>query len=433
MKVLLKNVEVIHPEEKINLKGVSVLLDDGIISKIGHFERNEIENVREFDFTGKILVPGLFDMHVHLREPGREDEETVVTGCYSAAAGGFTGVACMPNTEPAIDSAEVVKFIKEQAANLLVDVYPVAAASVGRKGEIISPMAELVEAGAVAFSDDGVAIKTSAVLRRALEYSSMYNTPVIEHCEDESLADGAMNEGFNSTLLGLPGLPSVAEDIIVSRDILMAEYTGGKVHIAHISTKNSVNLVREAKKKGIKVTSEVTPHHFTLTDDAVKTYDTNVKMNPPLRTKEDIDAIIKGLKDGTIDCIASDHAPHSPEEKESEFQFAPNGIVGFETTLGLALSELLHKNKLSLEELIYKLSINPRKILNLPIPKFEVGSLANFTIIDPNHIWTVDISKFKSKSKNSPFDKRLLTGKSIAVINKKKMLVDDQWIDLSGA
>ena len=433
MKVVLKNVDIIHPEEKLNLKGVSALLNDGLISKIGELTKNEIEGAKEFDFTGKLLVPGLFDMHVHLREPGREDEETVITGCNSAAAGGFTGVACMPNTEPAIDTAEVVKFIKEQASKHLVDVHPVAAASVGRKGEIISPMAELVEAGAVAFSDDGTVIKTSSVLRRAFEYSNMYDTPIIEHCEDESLADGAMNEGINSTLLGLPGLPSVAEDIIVSRDILMAEYTGGRIHIAHIGTKNSVNLVREAKRKGIKVTAEVTPHHFTLTDDAVKSYDTNMKMNPPLRTQEDIDAIIKGLKDGTIDCIASDHAPHSIEEKESEFQFAPNGIVGFETTVGLSFSELLHKNKLSIEELIKKLSINPRKILNLPIPKFEVGALANFTIFDPNFVWTVNISKFKSKSKNSPFDKRLLTGKALAVINRKKMYVDDQWIDLTGA
>ena len=433
MKIVLKNVDVIHPEDKINLKGVSVLLNNGVISKIGELSSEESKDTREFDFSGKIFVPGLFDMHVHLREPGREDEETVITGCNSAASGGFTGVACMPNTEPAIDTAEVVKFIKEQAKNHLVDVYPVAAASVGRKGEIISPMAELVEAGAVAFSDDGVAIKTSSVLRRAFEYANMYNAPIIEHCEDESLAEGAMNEGINSTLLGLPGLPSVAEDIIVSRDILMAEYTGGRIHIAHISTKNSVNLVREAKKKGIKVTAEVTPHHFTLTDDSLKTYDTNFKMNPPLRTQEDVDAIIKGLKDGTIDCIASDHAPHSIEEKESEFQFAPNGIVGFETTVGLSFSELLKKNKLTLEELIRKLSINPRKILNLPIPKFDVGEIANFTIIDPNLVWTVDISKFKSKSKNSPFDKKLLTGKAIAVINRKKMFYDDQWIDLSSA
>jgi dihydroorotase len=433
MKVVLKNVDIIHPEEKLNLKGVSILLSDGNISKIGELSKVETDGSKEFDFSGKILVPGLFDMHVHLREPGREDEETVTTGCNSAAAGGFTGVACMPNTEPAIDTAEVIKFIKEQASNHLVEVFPVAAASLGRKGEIISPMAELVEAGAVAFSDDGGVIKTSSVLRRAFEYSNMYNTPIIEHCEDESLADGAMNEGINSTLLGLPGLPSVAEDIIVSRDILMAEYTGGRIHIAHISTKNSVNLVREAKKKGIKVTAEVTPHHFTLTDDAVKSYDTNFKMNPPLRTQEDIDAIIKGLKDGTIDCIASDHAPHSLEEKESEFQYAPNGIVGFETTVGIALSELIQKNKLNFEELIKKLSINPRKILSLPIPKFEIGALANFTIIDPNLVWTVDILKFKSKSKNSPFNKKLLTGKAIAVINRKKMFFDDQWIDLSGA
>lgn len=433
MKIIFNNVDVIHPEEKINIKGVSVLLTDGLISKIGEVTKDEMKDAREFDFSGKILVPGLFDMHVHLREPGREDEETVITGCNSAAAGGFTGVACMPNTEPAIDTAEVVKFIREQAATHLVDVHPVAAASLGRKGEIISPMAELVEAGAVAFSDDGVAIKSSSVLRRAFEYANMYNAPIIEHCEDESLADGAMNEGINSTELGLPGLPSVAEDIIVSRDILMAEFTGGRIHIAHISTKNSVELVREAKKKGIKVTAEVTPHHFSLTDDSLKTYDTNFKMNPPLRTQADVDAIIEGLNDGTIDCIASDHAPHSIEEKESEFQYAPNGIVGFETTVGLAFSELVKKNKISLEDFVIKLAINPRKILNLPSPKFDKGQVANFTIIDPNLVWTVDISKFKSKSKNSPFDKKLLTGKSIAVINSRKMLFEDQWFDLTSA
>jgi len=433
MKIILKNVDVIHPEEKLNLKRVSVLVTDGIISKIGELNKDEMRADREFDFSGKILSPGLFDMHVHLREPGREDEETVITGCNSAAAGGFTAVACMPNTEPAIDAAEVVNFIKEQASGHLVDVYPVAAASLGRKGEIISPMAELIEAGAVAFSDDGTAIKTSSVLRRAFEYANMYNVPIVEHCEDESLSDGAMNEGINSTLLGLPPTPSVSEDIIVSRDLLMAEYTGGRLHIAHISTKNSVDLVRDAKKKGIKVTAEVTPHHFTLTDDSVKTYDTNFKMNPPLRTQKDIDAIIKGLKDGTIDCITSDHAPHSIEEKESEFQFAPNGIVGLETIVGLSFSELLNKNKLTLEELITKLSINPRKILNIPVPKFETGEIANFTVIDPDLVWTVDISKFKSKSKNSPFDKKLLTGKAIAVINKEKMYVESQWIDLASA
>ena len=430
MKVLLKNVSVIHPEENINLQGINILLNEGLIEKLGEFNSEDVSYTQEFDFSGCCVVPGFFDMHVHLREPGREDEETVVSGCNSAANGGFTAVACMPNTEPAIDTAEVINFIKKQAVDHLVDVHPIAAASLGRKGESISPMAELAEAGAVAFSDDGDAIKTSSVLKRAFEYAKMYKLPIIEHCEDESLSNGAMNEGLNSTFLGLPPLPSVSEDIIVSRDILMAGYTGGKIHIAHISTKNSVELVREAKKKGINITAEVTPHHFTLTDDSVKTYDTNTKMSPPLRSQEDVDAVIEALMDGTIDCIASDHAPHSIEEKESEFQFAPNGIIGLETLVGLSLSELFHKKKLSIEELIQKLAINPRKILNLPVPKFYVDEPANFTILDLNKVWTVDISKFKSKSKNSPFHNRLLNGTSIAVINNKKMFYNDHWYDL---
>ena len=284
MKIVLRNVNLLHPEQKLNKKNVDVLLTDGVITKIGKLSDDEVKGSKEFDLKNKYLVPGLFDMHVHLREPGREDEETVVTGCNAAASGGFTAVACMPNTEPAIDSAEVIHLIQKEAANHLVDVYPIGAATVGRKGEIISPMAELYESGAVAFSDDGVAIKTAAILKRALEYSKMYNLPIIEHCEDETLAGGAMNEGINSTLLGLAPLPSVAEDLIVMRDILMAEYTGGKVHIAHISTKRSVEIVREAKKRGVNVTAEATPHHFSLTDDSLKTYDTNMKMNPPLRT-----------------------------------------------------------------------------------------------------------------------------------------------------
>ena len=424
MKIVLRNVNLLHPEQKLNKKNVDILLTDGVITKIGKLSDDEVKGSKEFDLKNKYLVPGLFDMHVHLREPGREDEETVVTGCNAAANGGFTAVACMPNTEPAIDSAEVIHLIQKEAANHLVDVYPIGAATVGRKGEIISPMAELYESGAVAFSDDGVAIKTAAILKRALEYSKMYNLPIIEHCEDETLAGGAMNEGINSTLLGLAPIPSVAEDLIVMRDILMAEYTGGKVHIAHISTKRSVEIVREAKKRGVKVTAEATPHHFSLTDDSLKTYDTNMKMNPPLRTSEDVKEVIKGLKDGTLDCIASDHAPHSPEEKEAEFEYAPNGILGLETMVGLTLSELYHKKVLTLEQIIEKLSINPRKVLNIPIPKFEEGEEANFTILDPDEVWTVDVSKFKSKSRNSPFDKKLLTGKSVGVINKGKMYFD---------
>ena len=426
MKILLKNIHLINPFTNIDEDNTSLLIVNGKIEKTGKLDSTDEKEAKVFDLKGKIVAPGFFDMHVHLREPGREDEETVVTGCNSAANGGFTGVACMPNTEPAIDSAEVVNFILKQAKNHLVDVQPVGAATIGRKGEVISPMAELYEAGAVGFSDDGVAIKTASVLRRALEYSSMYRTPIIEHCEDETLAGGAMNEGINSTLLGLPPLSSVAEDLIVGRDILMAEYTGGRVHIAHISSKRSVELVREAKSRGIAVTAEVTPHHFTLTDDAVKSYDTNMKMNPPLRTQSDLNAILEGLKDGTIDCIASDHAPHSIEEKEAEFQFAPNGIIGLETQIGLAFSELYHKKVLTLAQLIEKFAINPRKILNISIPELKEGEIANLTILDPDAVWTVDVSKFKSKSRNSPFNKRLLTGRAVGVINNSQMLFEGE-------
>ena len=429
MKILLTNCNILHPEQKLKEKSKDILLVDGVIKQIGNLSTSNSAD-RSIDLNGNFVVPGFFDMHVHLREPGREDEETVISGCESAAHGGFTGVACMPNTEPAIDSAEVVRFIKEKAANNLVDVFPIAAATLGRKGEVLSPIAELCEAGAVGFSDDGTAIKTASILKRALEYSQMYNLPIIEHCEDETLSGGAMNESINSTLLGLPPIPSIAEDLIVMRDIILAEYTKSKIHIAHISTKRAVQLVRQAKARGIRVTAEVTPHHFTLTDDSLRTYDTNYKMNPPLRTQTDVDEIILGLKDGTIDCIASDHAPHSLEEKEAEFEYAPNGIVGLETTIGLSLSELLHKKILTLEQLVEKLAINPRKILNQPIPEFKEGVIANFTFLDLNEIWTVDINKFKSKSKNSPFNKRLLTGKSIGVVNNKKMLFNSNLIDL---
>jgi dihydroorotase len=430
MKIILKNVRVVNPEQKLDVDKTNLVLENGVITSIGEVKEKDLNNSKVFEMEGKVVTPGFFDMHVHLREPGREDEETVITGCNAAANGGFTGIACMPNTEPAIDSAEVVNFIKKQAANHLVDVFPIGAATMERKGEILSPMLELSAAGAIAFSDDGVAIKTSAIVKRALEYSKMLNQPIIEHCEDESLAGGAMNEGTNSTLFGLPPLPSVSEDIIVARDILLAEYTGGKIHIAHISTKKSVELVRDAKQKGINVTAEVTPHHFTLTDDELKTYDTNFKMNPPLRTKTDVKAVIEGLKDNTIDCIASDHAPHSIEEKEMEFELAPNGILGLETQIGLTLTELMHKNILTLGEIIYKMAIMPRRILNLSIPKIEIGEAANLTILDLEEIWNVDRNKFKSKSRNTPFDKMLLKGKPVAAINKAKMFFEDKNFDI---
>ena len=430
MKIVLRNLKLVHPLQNFDDEMKDILIVDGVIEKIGSLTKQETDNAKELDFTGKVAAPGFFDMHVHLREPGREDEETVVTGCDASAAGGFTGIACMPNTEPAIDSAEVIELIKKKAKGHLVDVYPIAAATVNRKGEVISPMAELHEAGAVGFSDDGAPIKTAAIVKRALEYSKMYNLPIIEHCEEETLAGGTMNESINSTLLGLTPIPSVAEDLIVMRDIMLAEYTGGKVHIAHISTKNAVELVRQAKHKGLNVTAEVTPHHFTLTDDSLKTYDTNYKMNPPLRTRADVDAILEGLKDGTIDCIASDHAPHSIEEKEAEFEYAPNGIIGLETQIGIAMTELYHKKILPFQIIVEKFAINPRKILNLMVPLFQKGEKANLTILDPDEIWTVDISKFRSKSINSPFDKRLLTGKSVAVVNNSKMFYKNEMMEI---
>lgn len=427
MKLLLKNIQIVNPAQSLNERK-DILISNGIIEDIGQIDEKGCDQVIEGN--NLICSPGLFDMHVHLREPGREDEETVQTGCNSAAAGGFTGVACMPNTSPAIDNAEVVSSILEKAKNHLVEVVPIGAVSVGREGESLAPIAELYTAGARAFSDDGVAVKSASLLRNALEYLQMYNAPIIEHCEDVSLADGAMNESDVSTLLGLPSVPSVAEDLIVMRDILMAEYTGGKVHIAHISSKRAVDLVRDAKAKGINVTAEVTPHHFTLTDDSLKSYDTNFKMNPPLRKAVDVEAIIEALADGTIDCIASDHAPHSIEEKEMEFIYAPNGILGLETELGLALSELVHKNRISIEQLVEKLAINPRKILNIPVPKIEIGVEANLSIFDPDLVWTVEVNKFKSKSRNSPFNNRLLTGKSVAVINKGKLFYQNEFHSL---
>ncbi len=429
MKIILKQVTLLNPEQKLNEKN-DLLIVDGIIKKIGNVKEEDFKESKIFEFENKICSPGFFDMHVHFREPGREDEETIESGSNAAAAGGFTGVACMPNTNPDIDSAEIVRFIKEKAKNHLVDVYPVGAATLARKGEALSPMYELFEAGAVAFSDDGVAIKNSGVLRNALEYSRHFGTPIIEHCEDESFSDGAMNEGLTSTMLGLQGIPNVAEDLIVMRDIIMSEFIGGKIHIAHISTKGAVEMVRQAKKRGAKVTAETTPHHFTLTDDSVKTYDTNYKMSPPLRSSEDVAAIIEGLSDGTIDCIASDHAPHAIEEKEMEFIFAPNGILGLETQLGLVLSELFHKKHLTLPQVVEKLAVNPRKILNIRIPDIKEGDAANLTIFDPNLIWTVDVSKFKSKAKNSPFDKRLMNGKAVAVINNSCMFFEDKFFSI---
>jgi dihydroorotase len=343
---------VIDPESRLD-RIADIYVQDGLIKKISPKAAkgklsSELRVKEVIDAKGKIVVPGLIDMHVHLREPGREDEETIYTGSCSAVEGGFTSVCCMPNTEPPIDNQEAVKFVYDKAKGAKCKVFCAGAVTKGQKGEELTEIFDLVQAGVVAISDDGKPVSNSQVMRNALEYCRMFDLPVISHCEDTNLSSGGvMHEGFVSTTLGMNGIPSIAEEIMVARDIKSAEFTRGRVHIAHVSTQGSVNLIREAKRRGIKITCETTPHHFTLTHDAVKTFDTNAKVNPPLRTKRDVEAIKRGLKDGTIDCIATDHAPHSVEEKEVEFDFAPFGMVGLETALGLVVTELINKKVLS--------------------------------------------------------------------------------------
>ncbi|MFQ5750963.1 MAG: dihydroorotase, partial [bacterium] len=375
-------------------------------------------NGKVIDLGGKVICPGLIDMHVHLREPGREDEETVESGTDAAMCGGFTGVCPMPNTDPPADNAEVIEFLKKKARDLLVDVFPIAAVTKGRCGKELTEMGDLVEAGAVAFSDDGDPVATAGILRRAMEYTGMFDVPIIEHCEDITLSkNGVMHEGKISTRLGLPGIPRISEEIIVGRDLQVADFTGSKLHVAHISLAGSVELVRQAKKRGIQVTCEVMPHHFTLNHEAVLTYDTNTKMNPPLRTPKDIEAMLGGLQDGTIDVIATDHAPHSIEEKETEFEAAPFGILGLETALGLVLSKLVDSGILTLPQAVAKMTKNPANILKLERGKFKIGVPASLTIFDPKTVWTVDKNQFKSKSKNTPFHDWKLKGQVFGLYN----------------
>ncbi len=377
------------------------------------------------DLKGSIVTHGLIDMHVHLREPGREDKETILTGCNAAMAGGFTAVACMPNTAPPIDTADTVQFIKSRAADLLVDVYPIGCVTKGRAGKELAEIGSLVDAGAVGISDDGDPVYNPEIMRRALEYVKMFNIPVIEHAEDKDLSNrGSMNESETSMRLGLRGIPSISEEIIVARDILLAEYTRSHVHIAHISTAGTVRLIREAKQRGISVTCEVCPHHFTLTDAAVGQYDTFAKMNPPLRLSADVEEILRGLQDGTIDAIATDHAPHTAEDKECEFDHAAFGITGLETCVGIVFQDLVHKNLISLKDALHKLIVAPRRILNIPIPEMTVGGVANLSILDPDRTWTYDVKRSCSKGINTPYHGYAMKGKALGVINRGKMFFE---------
>lgn len=416
--LLLRNV---RPAGNGHIPGtpVDLLIRDGVIADIGTSINPEGAPVH--DARGAFVSGGWMDMHVHLREPGFEHKETIATGAAAAAFGGFTAVACMPNTNPPIHTRDVVEFIRKKAEPLAVDVHPIGCVSKGRKGESIAEMADMKEGGAVAFSDDGDPVHNAKLMRIALDYASMLGMPVINHMEDLSLSrPGHMNEGRVSARLGLAGTPNIAEDVMVARDILLSELTGGHIHVAHISTKGAVELVRQAKRRGLNVTTEVCPHHFDLTDEDIERhpFDTNFKMHPPLRTQEDVDAMIEGLRDGTIDAICTDHAPHSIDEKEVEFIYAPNGIIGLETAWGVSVRRLYHTNVLTLDQLLHKFVVAPRRILNLPVPQIAVGATANLTLFDTDSVWTFTDAHIRSKSRNTPYIGAEMRGKAHAIYNK---------------
>jgi len=419
MKVLLKNGNVISPLKKVN-EILDIYIEDAIIKEIGKDITKE--NVEVHDLSGKTITPGFIDMHVHLREPGFEYKEDIESGSLAARRGGFTSLCCMPNTNPIIDNEDTVRFIQHKSNNLLNDVFIIAATVKGVDSKELSPFLELRDAGVIAYSDDAMPITSAEVQRRVMEYLSMNDDLFIQHCEDQTLTkNGLMNESFVSTALGFATMPSIAEEIFVSRGIMLSEYLDTRYHVAHVSTKKSVELIRQAKAKGIKVTAEATPHHFTLTDELVRSFDTNTKMSPPLRTAEDVNAIKEGLKDGTIDVIATDHAPHAIHEKDVEYAYAPFGIVGLETAVGLTYSTFVSSKIFSIEEMIKKLSLNPRKILKLPEIKIEVGERTNLTILDQNRKWIVNVNEFHSKSKNSPYNGYELFCKACGVVNNGKV------------
>jgi dihydroorotase len=418
MKLLIANGHLIDPTEGQN-SGKNLLIEDGrVIAWLGHNEAAP-EDAEVFDAGGMIVAPGFIDLHVHLREPGQEHKETIASGCAAAVAGGWTSVCPMPNTTPINDNAAITRYMIEQAERAgLSNVFPVGAITKSSDGCELAEMGEMKAAGAVAVSDDGRPVPTAGMMRRAMEYAKDFDLPVVDHCEDKSLSSGGvMHEGKISLLLGLKGMPALAEEIDAVRDIILAKETGARVHIAHVSTKGAIEAVRRAKNEGINVTCEVTPHHFTLTDRAVEGYDTNTKMSPPLRSEEHLEAILEGLRDGTIDAIATDHAPHHADEKALEYDRAPMGITGLETAIGLVFSELVDKGVIDLVQLVRLCSTNPARIFNLKERgTLKVGSIADVTILDPNLEWTYKNSDSKSKSKNSPFDGRQFVGAAVATI-----------------
>ena len=423
-KKLLKGARAIDPSQNMDAF-IDILIVDGYIREIK--PNLEISDAKVIDLTGLTVTPGLIDMHVHFRDPGYEYKEDIESGSMSAAAGGFTAVACMPNTIPPIDNSALVEYVKTKASKVgKVKVLPIGCVSKGQRGEEITEMGDMAKAGAVAFSDDGRPIANSSLMRKAMVYAAMFDKVIIDHCEDPSLFEGGqINEGRVSTLLGLAGIPRASEEIMVARDILLAREMQTPVHIAHISTKGAVELVRWAKQEGVRVTCEVAPHHLTLTEEAVMGYNTYAKVNPPLRTQEDIDALLEGLSDGTIDAIATDHAPHHVDEKDVEFDKAAFGMVGLETALGVILTKVVGKKGITLNTVIQKMTHGPAKVLGLDMGTLKAGNLADITVIDLEREWTVDKDKFFSKGRNTPFHGLKLKGKAVMTIVDGKIVYSE--------
>jgi dihydroorotase len=410
--LLLRGGRFVDPSQGLD-EQLDVLVRDGVVAQLGR-RLAAPEGADARDISGLVLCPGLVDVHVHLREPGGEHKETIRTGARAAAAGGFTSVCAMPNTDPPIDDPAAVGFVLAQGLRAGgARVYPLGAVSVGQKGERLTEIGEMIDAGAVGITDDGYPVGDSGLMRLALEYTQSFGIPVASHCEERALSrGGSMNEGVISTRLGLIGIPNAAEDVMIARDLLLAELTDGRLHIQHVSTERGVAMIREAKARGVRVTAEATPHHFTLTDEAVDGYHTDAKVNPPLRSAADRDAVRAGVADGTLDCIATDHAPHHYDEKEQAFDEAPFGLIGLETALGLALTELVGKGVIDLPTMVDRMSCAPARAFNLPGGTLRPGAAADITVFDPNQEWIVDPAEFASKSRNTPFSGRALVGRN---------------------
>lgn len=424
MKTLIKGGRVIDPANKID-KIADVLVEDGRIAAVG--ENLPSEGAEVFEAEGKIVSPGLIDMHVHLREPGQEAKEDFGSGSRAAAAGGYTRVATMPNTRPVIDNSALVKAMQKRAEeDAVVHVEIIGAVTKGQQGEEMAEMGDMVQAGAIAFSDDGHFTRSAKVLLNCYDYLRTFDKVIINHEEETSLVEeGVMNESHRSAMLGMKGRPTVAEDIAVARDVMLAEYADARVHVAHISSGRAVDLVRQAKARGVKVTAEVTPQHLTMTDDLVELFDSSTKINPPLREQKDVDAVLAGLLDGTIDCIVTDHSPHAQEEKDREYMYAPSGFPGLETAVGVLLTDLVHTGKLDIAMMIEKMTAAPARIFGINAGSLAEGMPADITVIDPELEWTVDDKKFYTKGSHSPFVGRRLKGKAVMTFVDGRLVMKD--------